>query len=276
MTEVGIRVIEGGQVVDDYQQLINPLRRIPLSIVQLTGITQEMVDAAPPFEELEFDIARRLKGAVVIGHNIRFDLGFMKAEFDRTQTRFADLIDCTKVIDTVRLARKTFGRHGNGLQKLAARLNIQVETAHRALADVITTAHVFDQIIEPRGGYDLLLADVIALQGGACRFFGQDVQAAMPVGLEDAIRRRDHVRMVYLDSQNNRTERIVVPLEIRANRRSTSVCAFCTLHQERRMFELSRIVALTRIETLYDEVESQAADDVPVYSIDQEKMTEDE
>jgi DNA polymerase III epsilon subunit-like protein len=206
---------------------------------------------------------------------VRFDLGFIKSEFERTPTRFEDLVDCTKVLDTVRLARKTFGRRGNGLQKLAARLNICVDTAHRALADAITTAHIFDQILTPRGGYDLLLADVVALQGGACRFFGQTDIAALPVGLEDAIRRRDHVRMVYLDTQNNRTERIVVPLEIRTSRRSTSVCAFCTLHQERRMFEVGRIVALTRIETLYDAVEAHA-DELPVYSIEQETMADNE
>lgn len=267
MTEVGIRIIENGEVVEDYQHLINPLRRIPPSIVQLTGITQEMVDAAPSFDELAFDLSRRLRGAVVIGHNIRFDLGFIKAELDRTPTRFAEVIDCTKVIDTVRLARKTFGRRGNGLQKLAARLNIVVDSAHRALADAITTAHVFEQILASRGGYDLSLADVIALQGGACRFFGESLAVDLPVGLEDAVRRRDHIRMVYLDSRNNRTERIVVPLEIRTNRRSTSLCAFCTLHQERRIFELGRIVGLTRIETLYDGVES-AALDLPVYLID--------
>lgn len=261
VTEVGIRIIEAGVVVDDYQQLINPQRRIPSSVVELTGITQEMVDAAPTFDDVAFDLTRRLQGAVVIGHNVRFDLGFMKEELDRTPTRFDDLIDCSKVLDTVRLARKTLGRRGNGLQKLAARLDIRVDSAHRALADAITTAHVFEHILSTRGGHDLLLADVIALQGGACRFFGQAVTAALPVGLDDAIRRRDYVRMVYLDTQNNRSERIVMPLEIRKTAKADNLVAFCTRHQERRTFDLARIVALMRIESLYDGVDCSAHDD---------------
>ncbi len=235
-----------------------------------------MVNGAPTFDELESDIAQRLKGSVVIGHNVRFDLGFIKAEFDRTHTRFDDLVDCSKVIDTVRLARKTFGRGGNGLQKLAARLNIRVDSAHRALADAITTAHVFDHILASHGAYDLILADVIALQGGAAKYFGQAPAAHLPIGLEDAIRRQDHVRMVYLDTKNNRCERIVVPLEVRTIRKAVSLSAFCTLHQERRTFEVARIVALTRIESLYDEVDRLGDEDVPVYSVQQEKMSSDE
>lgn len=261
ITEVGIRLIEGGEVVDDYQQLVNPRRRIPSSVVQLTGITQEMVDAAPTFDDVAFDVTRRLQGAVVIGHNVRFDLGFLKGELDRTATRFEEVIDCSKVLDTVRLARKVFGRGGNGLQKLAARLNLRVDSAHRALADAITTARVFDHILSTRGADGLLLADVISLQGGPCRFFGH-AAAELPVGLDDAIRRRDYVRMIYLDTKNNRTERIVMPLEIRTTRLSTTLCAFCTRHQERRTFELARIVALMRIESLYDDVERCMNDDV--------------
>jgi DNA polymerase III epsilon subunit family exonuclease len=275
ITEVGIRVIEGGQVVEDFQQLVNPARRIPTSVVALTGITQEMVDAAPVFEEIEFGIARRLRGSVVIGHNVRFDLGFIKAEFDRTSTRFDELVDCSSVLDTVRLARKMFGRGGNGLQKLAARLGIRVGDAHRALADAITTAEVFDRILTPHGGYDLMLADVIALQGGASRFFGSVPSARLPVGLEDAIRQRDHVRMVYLDSRNNRTERIIVPLEVRTVRKVVHLSAFCTLHQERRMFEVARIVALTRIESLYDDAD-RPGDEDGSFLVQQERLTDDE
>lgn len=277
ITEVGIRLIEGGHVVEDYQQLVNPLRRIPSSIVELTGITQDMVDDAPTFEDVADAIAERLTRAVVIGHNVRFDLGFIKAEFDRTSICFDQLIDCSTVIDTVRLARKAFGRRGNGLQRLAQRLNIEVTAAHRALADSITTAKLFEIILEPHGGYDLLLANVIALQGGACRYFGKSASPEpVPAELEDAIRNGHHVRMIYLDTQNNRTERVVIPLEVRMVRKARCVAAFCTLHQERRTFELGRIVALTRIETLYDCIDRPVADDVPNYRIDEEQLSHDE
>lgn len=267
ITEVGIRLIEDGDVVD-YQQLVNPLRPIPPGVVALTGITQEMVDAAPTFDEIEHEVCRRLEGAVIIGHNVRFDLGFLKGELDQIGKRFADLVDCSKVLDTVRLARKTFGRRGNGLQKLAARLCIDVGTAHRALADAITTAEVFNRIVAPCGGYDLRLADVIAMQGGPCRFFAESHEATVPVGLEEAIRRHDYVRMIYLDTRNNRAERIVIPLEICRLRNGASLIAFCTRYRERRSFQLGRIVAVMRLQSLYDgltdDVDTEASSDPDV------------
>ena len=86
--EIGAVAIDAasGEAIGSFQEYIRPVQHPKLTAfcTELTGITQAMVDGAPAFAELESDIALRLKDSVVIGHNVRFDLGFIKAEFDRT------------------------------------------------------------------------------------------------------------------------------------------------------------------------------------------------
>src|SRR5439155_8871885 len=81
--EVGVVRVEGGVVVKEYQQLIDPRRRIGPGITALTGITQEMTAGKPTFAEQLLAMVEVMCGAVVIGHNVRFDLGFLRHEFRR-------------------------------------------------------------------------------------------------------------------------------------------------------------------------------------------------
>lgn len=247
ITEVGLARYEGGQLVERFSQLVNPQRRIWPGVVALTGITNEMVADQPPFAEVAYDIARRMRNAIIVGHNVSFDLGFIQSEFRRSGIELASLFEVPKVLDTVRIARRRFGRGGNGLQKLACRLGVQVETAHRALADCLTTAAVFERMLEPLGGWSMQLGDAVLLQGGVCKFAGKQ-EPSLPVELEDAMASKGPVRMIYLDANNNRTERIVVPVDLRSAGDDRTLTAFCTMRQERRVFKLSRIVELSRVE----------------------------
>src|SRR3954464_7782240 len=72
VTEIGIVRVEGGKSVCEYQQLVDPQRRISAGVVALTGITQEMVTGQPLFADIQPRVVELLSGAVVIGHNVRF------------------------------------------------------------------------------------------------------------------------------------------------------------------------------------------------------------
>src|SRR4051812_48210947 len=78
--EIGVVRYENAQPVAQLDRLIDPLRRISSGVVALTGISQEMVDGQPTFEQLLPDIVKILKDCVVVGHNIRFDLSFLTRE----------------------------------------------------------------------------------------------------------------------------------------------------------------------------------------------------
>src|SRR3954468_8894494 len=82
--ELGIARVEAGRVVAEYQQLIDPLRRISPGVTALTGISQAMVEGQPTFADQLPRALELLSGAMVIGHNVRFDLGFLRKEFRRS------------------------------------------------------------------------------------------------------------------------------------------------------------------------------------------------
>ena len=64
---------------------MNPGVRIPDGITALTGIDNEMLADAPPFDEIARELRARLAGRVFVAHNVRFDYGFIRREFARTR-----------------------------------------------------------------------------------------------------------------------------------------------------------------------------------------------
>lgn len=248
VTEVAAVRVDKGVVTDEYAQLINPGRPIWPGVSALTGITNEMVADQPRFTDIAPTVAEKLRNAIVIGHNVSFDLAFMAPEFRRANIEIDSLFTISRVLDTVRIARRVYGRGGNGLQKLAVRLGIAVETAHRALADCHTTAGVFREMLEPLGGGRMTLADAILLQGGPCRFDTAACAASgLPLELEEALANQTQVRMIYLDARNARTERIVVPLRLGKPGVDRCLFAHCMLRGDQRSFKLSRIVEVTAV-----------------------------
>src|SRR5512135_667502 len=129
--EVGIVLLEDGSVVEEWSSLVNPGRRIPASIESFTGISNDMVRDAPPFEELSSDIGERLSGRLFIAHNARFDYGFLRNEFRRTGGKFSAPVLCT-----VRLSRLLHSHHRrHNLDTLIDRFDLQCGQRHRALGD---------------------------------------------------------------------------------------------------------------------------------------------
>ena len=81
ITEIAIYVFDGDKIVNEFVSLINPERDIPYYITQLTGITNEMVADAPCFFEVAKDIIEITKDTMFVAHNVGFDYGFVKKEF---------------------------------------------------------------------------------------------------------------------------------------------------------------------------------------------------
>jgi DNA polymerase III epsilon subunit family exonuclease len=247
--EIGIVRIEGGRVVAEHEQLIDPERRISPGVTALTGITQEMVAGRPTFQQAFGRILELLSGAVLVGHNIRFDLSFLRREFRRSGREIADALGTsTPVLDTVRIARRRFGRGGNGLGQLARRLGYESAVAHRALADARTTADVLYRLLEPSGGWGACLCDAMQQQGGAMGLLPiSPRESLLPLELEEALEMRRPVMMEYLDAHDNRTQRVIEPLHIRRVKGELMLVAHCQLRGQQRTFKLERIIQLSRI-----------------------------
>jgi DNA polymerase-3 subunit epsilon len=131
VTEIGIIEVDTDGTVREWQQLVNPGMRIPPFIEQLTGITNDMVADAPPFESIAAETLRRLEGRLFVAHNARFDYGFLKNEFKRLGTSFRSPVLCT-----VKLSRLLYPEHHrHNLDSLIQRHGLEVDGRHRALAD---------------------------------------------------------------------------------------------------------------------------------------------
>ncbi len=247
--EIGIVRVEGGKKVGEYQQLIDPQRRISAGVTALTGISQEMVVNQPRFSEQLPAMLPLLEGAVILGHNVRFDLSFLDREFRRAERDMVQALGDVPVLDTVRIARRRFGRGGNALQILSRRLGIEPVVAHRALADAQTTALVFERLMETVGGWTCCLCDVMVLQGGPMGLLAKNAgENLLPLELEEALELRRPVMMEYLDARQQRTHRVIQPLHVRRSGGELLLVAHCHLRNAQRTFKLDRVVRLVRLE----------------------------
>lgn len=143
ITEIAIIIHDGKKVVEEFSTLINPERKIPYRITQITGINSKMVDDAPKFYEIAKQIVELTEDKVIIGHNVRFDYGFIRSEFKSLGYDFK-----RQTLDTIKLARKLIpGKPSYGLGKLCKSLGIENPNRHRALGDATATKTLFELLL---------------------------------------------------------------------------------------------------------------------------------
>lgn len=139
ITEIGAVKIRGGEIIDRFETLVNPQRRISAEIQELTGISNEMVKTAPLFQDVAARFQEFSKDAIFVAHNVQFDYGFLQAEYGRMDERFVRPHLCTKV-----LMRKYFpGLESYGLANLTAHFEVPLVNHHRAMCDAEATAKLF-------------------------------------------------------------------------------------------------------------------------------------
>jgi DNA polymerase-3 subunit epsilon len=149
ITEIGAVKYVGGIEVGSFQTLVNPGSPIPPFITILTGITQSMVIEAPRIEEALPAFLEFIGDAVIVGHNVRFDLSFLNA--DATRLGYGRLPN--RSVDTYALARRLIpGEVRNlKLQTLAGYFRSPTVPTHRALEDARATAWVLHGLFERAG-----------------------------------------------------------------------------------------------------------------------------
>ena len=158
--EVGIVLLDGGRVVDEWSSLVHPGIRIPASIAAFTGIDDDMVADAPRFEDVSGEVRRRLEGRIFVAHNARFDYGFIRTEFRRLGARFAAPVLCT-----VKLSRSLFAEHArHNLDVLIERFGLSCSARHRALGDAQVLPALLAAMERDRGADTLHEAVTAALR----------------------------------------------------------------------------------------------------------------
>jgi len=142
--EISIFVFDGKRILDQYTTFVNPQKSIPITIIGLTGITNDMVNTAPCFKDVAGIVDSMTKDRIFVAHNVGFDYSFIRGEFKALGKTFFRSKLCT-----VRLSREIFpGLNSYGLGNLCRHLKIEILDRHRAEGDARATVAVLKKLLQ--------------------------------------------------------------------------------------------------------------------------------
>ncbi len=162
VTEICALRVRGNAVIERFETLVNCGIRLPNYIVRFTGITQAMVDAAPPPSQAFADLLSFIGTDTVVAHNAAFDQGFLISECNRERLTAID----SDFVCSLQMARRLFpDMKSHALGCLASRLGIRLDSAlHRAGVDAELTARIVlyvAQTLQTKYCVELVTAQVL-------------------------------------------------------------------------------------------------------------------
>lgn len=144
IVEIAAERVEGQAVTARFETLVNPGHAIAEEAVRIHGITDEAVRGGGKLPAEVFPAFVAFLGeAIIVGHNVQFDLGFLNAHLARLQLPLLR----NEFLDTCELARRYLILPSYSLEHVARYLKVPQPSAHRAAADVATTRQVLFQLI---------------------------------------------------------------------------------------------------------------------------------
>ena len=161
--EVGIVRCTPEQVLERWSSLVRPLETPPLRVQRMTGITPAMLADAPTWAEIEERVRGLLDGATLIGHNVGFDEKFLEAVGITSATPSVDTLPLAQIIEP--------GAPSHRLGEICRRYEIELDDAHRALADAEAARRVFLQLRGRFGELPLSARDALSEVASASDLF---------------------------------------------------------------------------------------------------------
>ena len=141
--EIGAVKVRNGEIVETFQQLIDPKQQLEERVELLTGISSKELEGKPAIQEVLPAIKEFLGEDVLLGHRVLFDYSFLKRAFTNEKISFE-----RKGIDTLKLARQfVVDCESKKLESLCKHYGI-THQAHRALGDVLATVELYRKLIE--------------------------------------------------------------------------------------------------------------------------------
>ncbi|MEE8602437.1 DEDD exonuclease domain-containing protein [Euzebya tangerina] len=243
ITEVGAVKIRGGELIGELATLVDPGRSVPAEITVLTGISDQLVEGRPGIETVLPSFLEFARGAALVAHNARFDVGFLNAALQRLDYPRLD----HPVVCTAQLARRVVGdeTRNRRLGTLAHLFRSSTVPNHRALADARATVDVFHAMLERAGTFGVVtledlvefskvrnmpvfssrrkMADDLPRRPGTYQFIsaaGEVLYVGKATDLRARVRQYfgtdTRPRMAQLVKESKRIEHIVTPTAIEA------------------------------------------------------------
>ncbi|MBU0571827.1 MAG: WYL domain-containing protein [Candidatus Omnitrophica bacterium] len=239
--EIGAVRIEPDGMEDTFHVMVDPERSISLGAFKVNQIIPEMLIGQPKIEDVITGFMAFIDGTVLVAYNAGFDLGFIEKALGYRDY----MLRSFKTIDALKLARKLFpGKTRYNLGHLSESFGFSTEGEHRALADAVMTAKIFQRelsILKEDG-----VSNVEEIMEPA-RTRGEDISMydrAILESLENAIQGKGQLRITYQSIWNNKiTDRVIAPRQIRKGYDKLYVIAYCHLREEERNFRLDCITS---------------------------------
>jgi DNA polymerase-3 subunit epsilon len=235
--EVAMLRVRGGLVEDYLGALARPGRRLDPQAAAVNGFNDAELALAPPFYAVAGRISAMARGAVLIAHNLPFDMAFLKAEL----ARIGQPALGSPALDTLALARRLLRRPSYSLAALAVDLQLPAPS-HRALADVLALRGLFAHLQAAMAELGVTtLGDAVRLERGllpGMPELGAPPTIARALSEGRALAIRYHSR-----STPEAITRTIWPLYLTRESSGTFLRAYCELRQDVRAFALDKIEA---------------------------------
>ncbi|MBS4028674.1 MAG: WYL domain-containing protein [Ignavibacteriales bacterium] len=235
--EIGAVKTRGNAVVETFSSFVNGDVQIEYGAFRVNGITQAMLNGAPPFSGIAERLTEMSEGAILGAYNANFDVSFISSEMERCGKKILS----KTILDVLPLARKCVpGLPRYNLDSVAMALQIPFPVQHRALEDAIITAqilfHCNKRIIE-KGG--TTVADLFQPQRM------DNVSPLILKQIEDAVANGNKLTFKYSSAQTGViTNRLVTPKKLE----TPYLVGFCHKAKAERTFRVEKISELNVVE----------------------------
>lgn len=143
ITEIGAIKFKNRCEIDRISTLVNPQIQLSPEVMRITGLSNEMLAGAPPLVDVMHDFHDFLRGCVGVAHNAEFDCHILAYE----SARFG--IQCSyTVLCTLKMARSLVDLPKRNLDALAEHYELQFESRHRSIGDILVTAGVLWKMLD--------------------------------------------------------------------------------------------------------------------------------
>jgi DNA polymerase III epsilon subunit family exonuclease len=242
IVEIAALKVKGQQRLGSFQALVNPHRAISPAAYEVNHISQEMIERSPGINTVMPQFLDFIHGSCLCSYNAAFDLGFLDNELEILgQPPLRDIM----VVDILKMARRLLPElERYALWFVAGQLGLNNQQEHRALADVELTFGVFSKLkdtLNKKGIADL--TNFTALFGINPRV-AENINNQKIAEIQEAIGLGVKLKIKYISSLGEVTEREVTPKEIRQENKRAYLLGHCALRGEERSFRIDGILHL--------------------------------
>ena len=230
--EIAVLRCEGDNVIESFDNLLNPERPISPGAARVNGLKDSDLKKAVRFIDIAERVITLIKDAVIVCHNVPFDLGFLSSELERINKHLPTVL----TLDTLEIAREYFDFDSNSLQSIAHWIDIETTDAHRALNDAFTTREILKYFARKLRSTEIERAIAPYYPP-----ITSPQELNLPPVIEEALQSKKRLFIRYVDRKGDVSERWITPKQILALNDYLYMVAHCHLRDDERNFRLDRI-----------------------------------